>query len=99
MTKPNFRKTKSSDLQGPLAFYGEKVIEKEMNRGARKDWADIDEHIVHVDNRREKLKVGLSSDINTFDPTAFPYLKADLIKNFEAYDMLNRALIFGSKRD
>jgi hypothetical protein len=35
MTKPNFRKTKSSDLQGPLAFYGEKVIEKEMNRGAR----------------------------------------------------------------
>lgn len=27
------------------------------------------------------------------------HLKADLIKNFEAYDMINRALIFGSKRD
>ena len=45
------------------------------------------------------LKLGLSSDIDTFDPNAFPYLKADLIKNYEAYDMTNRALIFGSKRD
>ena len=54
---------------------------------------------MHVDKRRENLKAGLSSELDTFDPNGFVHLKSDLIKNFEAYDMVNRALIFGSKRD